>query len=86
MRLLALSFIAVAFAGFTSAKPAVPYNAIHGHKLQPKPLKTSAAAAAAPKVLAAATTDGNTPFSLTGPKFVSYIDNTVSSISSVRSM
>jgi hypothetical protein len=93
MRLLALSFIAVAFAGFTSAKPTTPFAAIHGHKLQPKPAKTSAAAkpaktsaaaAVGPKVFAAAVAnDGNTPFSLSGPKFVSYIDNTVSNLSSV---
>jgi hypothetical protein len=77
MKFLALSFVAAVFSAVVSGSPVtVPYAAIHGHELQPAPPKTPATALSPATLLNA--DDGNVPFSLTGPKFVSYIDNTVS--------
>jgi hypothetical protein len=76
MRIAGLSLIATVLASAVLAKPTTPsYAAVHGHKLQPAPPKASATplSKAAVKKL-----DSNTPFSTSGPKFVTYIDNTVS--------
>jgi hypothetical protein len=82
MRFLALSLIAAAFASVASAKPAVPYNAVHGHKLRPKATKSAAnSTATVPNKFAGNLAAASTAFSVSGPKFVTYIDNTVSNAS-----
>ncbi|KAJ2958604.1 hypothetical protein NQZ79_g5772 [Umbelopsis isabellina] len=74
MRIAGLSLIAAVFTSAVLSKPTTPsYAAVHGHKLQPKAPKASATplSKAAVKEL-----DSNVPFSTSGSKFVTYIDNT----------
>lgn len=79
MKFLALSFIAALTAAVV-AKPVSPSSsAIHGHKLQPAAVNGTNISVSKAKSLAAQQLDSNTAFSTNGPKFVTYIDNTVSS-------
>jgi hypothetical protein len=78
MKFLALSFIAAALTAVVSSKPVtVPYAAVHGHKLQPAATNTTTTVSKA-KTFAVTQLDSNVAFSTSGPKFVTYIDNTVS--------
>ena len=78
MKTLLFSCLALLAASLVDAKPTKPGNwsAVHGHMMRPKPINStqvSPETSNSPKI----TKRGFTPFSPSGPKFVSYIDNTV---------
>jgi hypothetical protein len=74
MRIIGLSVIAAVLASTICAKPTPPSAAIHGHKIR-APVTNNSTAKATPNTKVKAL---STPFSVSGPKFVTYIDNTVS--------
>ncbi|CAO3662453.1 unnamed protein product [Umbelopsis vinacea] len=72
MRIIGLSVIAAVLASTICAKPTPPSAAIHGHKIR-APATNNSTAKATPNTKVKAL---STPFSVSGPKFVTYIDNT----------
>jgi hypothetical protein len=75
MRIAGLTFIAAVLASVVSAKPTPPAAAIHGHKIRAAPPSNSTAHKVSSK---AKINTAAVPFSTSGSKFVTYIDNTVS--------
>jgi hypothetical protein len=76
MRITGLSIIAAVLASTVCAKPTPPSPAIRGHSLQVLPSNNSTAKATSNTKLKARSSSNS--FSVSAPKFVTYIDNTVS--------
>ncbi|CAO3658517.1 unnamed protein product [Umbelopsis ramanniana] len=72
MKLAGLFIVAASLASAVFAKPTPPSAAIHGHKIRAPPTGNSTSKVVSSSKIA----ELSTPFSSSGPKFVTYIDNT----------